>query len=120
MTSRVSTAMRFAVSSAAMIGLAAGVAGCRRNPETAKQAYFNAATSYVNQGKLKEGIIEYRNALRIDPNFGLARYRLGQAYARSGDAGNAYAEYIRAADLMPDDSEVQLTAGQFLVMGGQF
>jgi len=93
---------------------------CQRDPNRAKQTYFDAANKYFAQQKYDEAVIEYRNALKYDPKFGEARYKLGQAYARTGDAQNAFREYVRAADLMPDNADVQLMAGRFLLINRQF
>ncbi len=90
------------------------------SPERAKQKYFESANHYFEQKKYKEAIVEYGNALKQDPKFGEARYRLAEAYAETGDVSRAYGEYIRAADLLPGNAEAQLKAGTFLLMAGQF
>ena len=46
--------------------------------------------------------------------------RLAQTYERTSDLQNAYREYIRAADLLPDRAEVQVKAGNFLLAAGRF
>src|SRR5215831_8548294 len=96
------------------------LASCGRNTEGAKRAYVDAADRYFKQGKYQEAIIEYRNALKIAPNLGDARLRLGEAYVRTGDQLNAYREYIRAADLMPENVDAQVRAGNALLTARQF
>ena len=49
-----------------------------------------------------------------------ARLRLADAYAQNGDGPNALREYVRAAELLPDNEEAQLKAGNFMLMAGQF
>ena len=93
---------------------------CRRDPETAKRAYYDSAMSHFDQAKYPEAIIELRNALQIDPRFGAARFKLAQAYARAGDAPNALHEAVRSADQLPDNVEAQLTAGRLLLLARQF
>jgi putative PEP-CTERM system TPR-repeat lipoprotein len=90
------------------------------NPQAAKLKYLESGNSYLQQKKYPEAIVEYRNAVNIDPNFGAARRQLAEAYDLSGDAANAYREYVRAADLLPDDLEVQIKTGLFLLVGGRF
>lgn len=94
-------------------------AGCSKDPAVAKQEHFERAEQYVAEGKLPEAIIEYRNAVQIDPRFGQARYRLAEAYAQRGDSRAAFGEYVRAADLL-DDVEVQIKAGSLLVLAGRY
>ena len=95
-------------------------AGCSRNPDDAKRRYFASAERYAAKGQYKEAIIEYRNAIKQDPQFGDAHYHLAQVYLRSGDLGNAYEEYSRAANLQPENIDAQLKAGSLLLAGGRF
>jgi tetratricopeptide (TPR) repeat protein len=77
-------------------------------------AGFEAKKDYAN------AILEYRAALQSDPKLGDARLKLGDIYAQLGDAQNAYREYVRAADTMPDSADAQLKAGALLLLGNQF
>ena len=54
-------------------------------------------------GEYAEAIIEYRNARALDPTSGEARMKLAEAFMQAGDFGNALQEFVRAADLLPDD-----------------
>ena len=67
-----------------------------------------------------EAIIEYRRAVQADPRLGEARLQLAFAYASTGDGINALREYVRAADLLPENKEAQQRAGAFMLMAGQF
>ena len=100
--------------------LAALSVSCSRDPELAKREYLASADQFVKQGKVKEAIIQYRNALVQDPRFGEARFKLAEAYAQDGDALRAAREYVRAADLLPKDVQAQLKAGRILLLSGQF
>ena len=55
--------------------------GCRANPDVAKQEYLKSGDRYVEQGKLPEAVVQYRNALQQDPRFGEARLKLAEVYA---------------------------------------
>lgn len=100
--------------------LAIAASFCAHDPEVAKQEYVERADRYRKEKKYRDAIIEYRNALKQDPRFGAARYKLAQAYLESGDARNASREFVRAADLLPDDAEVQLRAGGILLASGRY
>src|SRR5262245_1380889 len=99
--------------------LLAGSVACSGNPEARKQRSFETANQYVQQNKLREAVIEYRNAIQIDPRFGAARKALAKTYIQLGDRTNALDEYVRAADLLPDDVDLQLTAGAMLLEAGR-
>lgn len=91
------------------------LAGCSKDPAARKQAYLESGDAYVADGKLREAIVEYRNAVQIDARFADARVKLAAAYARVGDARNALSEYVRAADLLPERPDIQVMAGTYLL-----
>jgi len=103
-----------------VLALAVLASGACSNPEQEKQAYFENANRFLEQKKYAEAIVEYRNALRVDGKFGQARFKLGEAYEATGNASAAYAEFVRAADLMPENVDAQLKSAQFLLLAGQF
>jgi tetratricopeptide (TPR) repeat protein len=113
-----STARR--ISAALLLIVVSTATGCRRSPDVAKQEYLASGDAYVAQNRLPEAIIQYRNAIQQDPRFGLARRKLGDLYLRTGDRANALQEYIRAADLLADDADVQVTAGGLLLVARRF
>ncbi len=102
-----------------LVFVTVAAAGCSRDPDVAKQEHFQRGEQYFSDGKYREAIIEYRNAVQLDARFGPARYKLAEAYVHVGDAQGAFREYVRAADLM-DDAEVQLKAGNLLLLGGRY
>jgi putative PEP-CTERM system TPR-repeat lipoprotein len=91
-------------------------AACSKSP----QEYLNRGNAYADQGKYSEAIIEYRNALREEPKLGEARQKLAEAYERTGDRTRAAREFVRAADLLPTNTALQLKAATLLLGGGQF
>ena len=81
---------------------------------------FESGNQYFEEKKYPEAIVEYRNAVRADPRFGEARQKLADAYGFTGNARAAFAEQIRAADLLPDDLNAQLKASAYLLLARQF
>jgi putative PEP-CTERM system TPR-repeat lipoprotein len=67
-----------------------------------------------------DAIIEFRRAVQVDPKHGEARLALAKTYADNNDLGNALREYVRAADLLPEDNDTQLRAGSYLLLSRQF
>src|SRR6266536_6051412 len=90
--------------------LAACVAAsaCARSDEALRREHLSRGDKYVAQHKLDEAIIEFRIAAQIDPRSGEVRKKLGRAYLDINDNAHALGEFVRAADLLPDDLEVQL------------
>ena len=46
--------------------------GCHRDPNVRKQKYLESGQHYEKDGKYKEAVIQFSNALKIDRNFGAA------------------------------------------------
>jgi tetratricopeptide (TPR) repeat protein len=93
---------------------------CARDPEVAKREYVQSGDRFLREKKVKEAIVQYRNALKQDPRFGEARFRLAEAYVADADWKRAGREYVRAADLLPKDVAAQLKAGHVLLFARQF
>jgi Tfp pilus assembly protein PilF len=66
------------------------LAGCSRNPEVQKKKYLDKGNSYLQQAKYREAVIEYGNAIQIDPNFGDAHFALAQCLLKEGGWLHAY------------------------------
>ena len=58
------------LAAALAFGLVIGAA-CSRGPAVAKEEYLERGNNFAQQRKFNEATIEYRNALNIDPNFGV-------------------------------------------------
>ena len=103
----------------AALVLTTALAACS-DVEADKQRYLQSGNEFFEQKKYQEAVVEYRNAIALDERFGEARYKLAESYVALGDAGNAFRHYVRAADLLPDNNEVQLKAATLLLLAGQF
>src|ERR1051325_5325317 len=58
--------------------LGAGIA-CSRDPATLRQKYVDSGDKYFKQNKFAEASVQYANAVRQDPESGMARMRLADA-----------------------------------------
>jgi putative PEP-CTERM system TPR-repeat lipoprotein len=93
--------------------------GCT-DREQAKKQFFDNGNNFLKAGKYQEAIVEFRNALQQDDKYGEARLKLAEAYEGAGNRAAAYREFIRAADLIPGNDDVQLKAATYLLLAGQF
>src|SRR3954453_19250351 len=98
----------------------ASTLACSRDPNRVKKEYLASGNGYFDQKKYSEAIIEYRNAIKQDPLYGDAHLKLAETYQRMGDVPNATREYVRAADTLPSNLDVQLKAASFLLLVGRF
>ena len=95
----------------ALLALVLGTAGCNLDPNKAKLRYVENGDKYFAQGKFKEAILLYRNAIKKDPKYGLAYLKLGDAEAKRGTYREAAAAYRRAADLLTG-ADAEAAAGK--------
>ena len=112
----------------ALLASLLAVAACSKDPEVAKRDHLARGDKYVAENKLYEAVIEYKNAKNLDAKFGEAYYKLGETYEKLADAHagkretaearaaltNAYQQYIRAQQLLPERDDVQLNVARFL------
>src|SRR5688572_31967873 len=110
--------MMFSTPRARLVGLALLLTACSI-PEEQKQRHFKQGNAYVAEKRDDFAVIEYANAVRIDPKFGEARLKLAETYERMNNIRAAFPEYIRAADALPDERAVQLKAIELLVLARQ-
>ncbi len=99
------------------IVLILATAGCARNSEARKRHYIDRGSSYLQQGKYQEAIIEYENAVQIDPRNSDAHYGLAQCLIKEGDWTHAYQELMSAVEFAPNNWKAQLTLGNLLLAG---
>ncbi|MGD1077507.1 MAG: tetratricopeptide repeat protein [Candidatus Sulfotelmatobacter sp.] len=83
--------------------LTAMFTGCSRDPNVRKQKYLDSGEKYSAEGKYREAVIQFRNAVLIDSRFAQAHYDLSQAYLKLGDSNDAFQELSRTVDLAPDN-----------------
>ena len=76
--------------------LVASLGGCTRDPEVRKKNYLDKGNSYFQKAKYQEAIVEYLNAIQIDPKFADAHFALAKVFLQQRDWNHAYQELSRA------------------------
>ena len=94
-------------------------AGCT-DKEQAKKQFFENGERFMKEKKYPEAILEFRNAVAQDDKYGEARLKLAEAYIATANAAAALREYVRAADLLPQNNDAQIKAASLLMLAGQF
>jgi tetratricopeptide (TPR) repeat protein len=88
---------------AVILAVLVGLASCSRDPNVVKKHYLESGNKYFDKGRYKEASIQYRNALKRDPKYGAAHYKLALVNLKSGDIGGAVSSLRRAVELIHDD-----------------
>ncbi|MCH2185394.1 tetratricopeptide repeat protein, partial [Myxococcota bacterium] len=94
-------------------GLIAGlltlvILGCQSEEEQI-QGFMASGDSYRESGDYDEAIIQYKNALQIDPNSSLAHELLAESYLRTDRIREGYWELGETIRLDPEDVDTRIT-----------
>jgi len=84
------------------------------------EEHYNAGVKLVSQGKLKEAIAEYDEAIRLEPYLAPAYINRGIAYARLGQHQRAIQDFDEAIRLDPQYAEAYYSRGLAYGELGQF
>src|SRR5678816_2288601 len=88
---------------AVILTVLAGLTSCSRDPNVVKRRYLESGNKYFEKGRYKEASIQFRNALKRDPKFGAAHYKLALVALKTNDYGAAVGSLRRAIELIPPD-----------------
>ncbi len=88
---------------------------CSRDPNVRKQEYFSSGEKYFSEARYREAIIQYSNAVKIDPSFADAHAKLAQAYLKLGDSSHAFQELNRTVELAPSNYRAQIDLANLLI-----
>ncbi len=95
-------------------------AGCHRDPTAAAARVVARAAQYAAHQQFSQAIIDYRNALKLQPDNAAAQFALATAYDAIGNAQEAVAAFERAADLDPLNIGARLSLAASFFYAGQF
>lgn len=98
----------------------AALPGCDRTASLTEQEHIQRAQDLEDQGKLREGIIELKNALQKNPNSAQARLLLGQIYLKAGSGAEAEKELRLARKLGVNAESIMPQLGEALLLMGEY
>src|ERR1700730_4214211 len=99
--------------------LAIASSGCSQQGET-KEAHLARAKDYAAAAQYDKAESEYREVLRVDPADAVALRDLGIMYQDQGQSPQAAPLLSKAAELLPDDPDLQVKFAQYLLLQGQY
>jgi len=89
--------------------------GCVKNAVS----LYQKGLVYERQGKFDKAIIEYKNAIKVNPQFSEAYYQLGLLYRVKGDLNQAIADYSKVIELNPKHAAAYFERGLAYVKEGK-
>ena len=104
----------------ALVAVIATTTACDRDPEKLKLAHIRSGDAYAARQAYNEAIIEYRRATLIAPKDGGRDSSWRKPTPPRVMCATRCPRYVRAADLLPNDADLQLKAGNLLLLGGRF
>jgi len=85
----------------------------------AAEAESAAGVALAAKGDTEGAIAHYRDAIRLDPNFGAAHNNLAATFAKAGRLEDAIAQYVEAIRLSPLRAEPHWNLGGVLQAAGR-
>src|SRR5258708_35791404 len=107
-----SAAKKHLVVSILMMSTALLLSSCAGDPQKAKVKYLASGQKYMKKGQYASAVIEYRNALKLDPRFVDAYYQLAQAALAQHDWRAPDASPAQAIARGPNRSGAPLGRGR--------
>jgi tetratricopeptide (TPR) repeat protein len=106
---------------AASLVLAIGfLAGCKKDPAKAKSEFMASAETYMAEERYSEAIIQYRNALKLEPSSSTIHSALAEAYFKNNQFREAFSSYKKAAELDPNNQKAQMALARFYLVTKQY
>ena len=103
-----------------LFGFAAANVACTPDPQKGKVKYLESGKRFLKDGKAAEAVVQFRNALKLDPRYGEAYYELARAYITAGDPGAALLSLRRTTEVEPERLDAHIAAGQILLAAAQY
>ncbi len=95
--------------------LCGGSAACRQDPVATAAGFVASGDRYAKDGRFKEAILEYRNALTHQPDVAETHAKLADAYEKSGDAEKALSSLVAVTRLDERNVHANLTVARALL-----
>src|SRR5215831_14046210 len=93
---------------------------CSIDPNSRKINYLRSGEDYYRRGRFQEAVIQFQNAVQIDPNFAEAHYQLARSYISLKNTEAAYRSLMEVVTLDPKNFDAQLQLGTILVANKEF
>ena len=80
--------------------------------EEKRDAFVKKGTALLQQGETKKAILEFRNALQLDPNYAEGYFHLGTALLKDGDIRGGFSGFAKALELDENYDAARLEIGR--------
>jgi tetratricopeptide (TPR) repeat protein len=105
---------RLAAGALLLLCASGGLASCSSDAER-RARHESRAETFLAEGKVREGLIELRSALKLEPQSAALHLRIGEVLEGIGDLQEALFFYQEAMRLAPEDSKPALATARLLL-----
>jgi len=91
---------------------------CQGDPQVNRDEFYASGQLYLDEERYRESVIQFRNALQLDPNFLPARLSLARAYQSLKLHQNAVIEFQQILELDSSHRQAKLELGKYLLQAG--
>ena len=84
------------------------------SPEQKKAKFLATGKQLLEKKDYQRAILQFKNALQLDPKSAEAHYQLAQAYLGAGGMQQAASELYKATELDPKHAKAQLTLAELM------
>ena len=99
--------------------LSASTISCSEAPSDRAAKHESRGDGYLQQEKLREAVIEYRNAAKATPDNAPIQWKLAKAGLKTGDVSTAYLALTRVVQLDPSHFEAKWSLGDLYLAAGK-
>lgn len=102
-----------------LIFFSAFLISCSEAPSDRAAWHESRGDGYVEQEKLREALIEYKNAARATPDNPAIHWKIAKAASQVGDPSTIFTSLSRVVQLAPTDFDAQWSLGDFYLSAGK-
>lgn len=93
---------------------------CSLSPQAQMQKYMSNGAKYATEGKPREAVIQFRNAVELDPKSAAAHYQLARTYLGLNNTEGAFKQLKEVAALDPANSDAQLQLASLMIIRREY
>ena len=91
------------------------ISSCASDSEK-REAYFEKGNAYVEDGKLKAALLEFKNSVKIDPAFTQGWYEIANISIKQGNPKEAFRAYMKVVERDPGHGDAHLNLAKLYML----
>ena len=94
------------------------VCACASESEK-RDNHYAKGTAYVEDGRVKEAMLEFKNSVKIDPGFTLGWVEIGNISVKQGDSKGAFSAFSKVVENDPGHSDAHFNLAKLFMLARQ-